>query len=258
MLKAQESRVPDKASPFTAVKWERDQPIVKFENEWYTLLKLEHLNAEKIIDFAKKSYGDKWQKRFSEDLVEVLTGMGYTPKAKVNLILKKDGKVIEKTGQMTEENRRLVWQNNQDQKIKSSGLMGNDNKADTASQPMPRPTSSEERLAKRLWERVDKNWEIKPEEGTANIRILLTKDGKPFEGKLSIHTEFIFSAQGRMTHNQGFNPNTNGRWIYEELDPGTYDLIIKGLGRFEGWEWRRSGVQVAAGETSLFEIDLDE
>lgn len=33
----------EKASPFTAVKWENDQPVVQFENEWYHFEKLDTL-----------------------------------------------------------------------------------------------------------------------------------------------------------------------------------------------------------------------
>ena len=116
---------------------------------------------------------------------------------------------------------------------------------------------STKQLAKMMGKMIDDIWEKAPEEGTANIRILMLKDGKPYSGKVSIHTDFSFRAVGRSHHSQGFNPNNNGRWIYEELEPGTYKLEIEGANDFKGWSWVKEGVKVNADETPLFEISLD-
>ena len=97
----------EKASPFAAVKWEKEQPIVKFENEWYLFEKLDHLSRKEILDFCKIEYGDKWRKRFSEDLVDVLKGLGYQPNLKVNLQLSQNGISRIKKGTFTFENRQL-------------------------------------------------------------------------------------------------------------------------------------------------------
>ncbi|MEP0266325.1 S41 family peptidase [Dokdonia sp.] len=101
-----------KASPFTAVQWEKEQPIVQFDNEWYHFEKLEHFSKKQILEFCKKQYGHKWQKRFSEDLVEVLQGLGYQPNIKVALQLSKEGVIKTYTGTFTSRNRDLSLQYN--------------------------------------------------------------------------------------------------------------------------------------------------
>ncbi len=118
-------------------------------------------------------------------------------------------------------------------------------------------TESSKRMAEMKAKMVDEKWEQAPEEGTANIRILMLKDGKPFAGKVSIHTDFSFRAISRWHHSQGLNPNSNGRWIYEGLEPGTYKIEIEGFNEFKGWNWEKEGVEVKAGDAPLFEISLD-
>jgi hypothetical protein len=103
----------EKASPFTAVKWEKDQPVVQFDNEWYHLEKLDGFNKDELLDFCKKQFGPKWQKRFSEDLVEVLRGLDYQPNIKVALQLSKDGVMNTYTGTFTIENRNRTLLYNQ-------------------------------------------------------------------------------------------------------------------------------------------------
>ncbi len=95
----------EKASPFTAVRWEKEQPIVQFESEWYDLEKLDAFTKEELLDFCKKQFGSKWQKRFSEDLVEVLQKLGYQPNIKVALQLSKNGISKSYKGTFTSENR---------------------------------------------------------------------------------------------------------------------------------------------------------
>ena len=64
------------------------------------------------MDFCKKTYPDLWQKRFEEDLVEVLTKMGHKPGATVKLKVRpldaKDAHVLERVP-MTKENRTALW-----------------------------------------------------------------------------------------------------------------------------------------------------
>lgn len=97
----------EKASPFTAVKWENDQPIVQFKNVWYRFEKIDNFSEKEILDFCKKEYGTKWQKRFSEDLIEVLQGLNYAPNEKVVLELSLDNDTKVFTGILTYENRQL-------------------------------------------------------------------------------------------------------------------------------------------------------
>lgn len=109
------SQAPEKSTPFTAVKWEGEKPVIRFENEWYSFIRFEKIPVENIIAFAKEKHGSRWQKRFSEDFVELLRTMGENPQIQVKLTLEKNGKTIEKTGTMTTENRRKVWQYNDEQ-----------------------------------------------------------------------------------------------------------------------------------------------
>lgn len=74
-----------KTAPFQAVRWQDQQPEVKVKGTWYQLLKLDHLPIEGILAFSRKTHGSKWQKRFEEDLVELLQAMGHTPASTVTL-----------------------------------------------------------------------------------------------------------------------------------------------------------------------------
>ena len=101
-----------KASPFTAVKWENEKTIVRFDNEWYTLEKLDKYSTKELLDFCKLQFGDKWQKRFSEDLVDVLKEMGSPPEEKVKLVLSNGKEVKNVIGTYTFENRQKVFAHN--------------------------------------------------------------------------------------------------------------------------------------------------
>lgn len=76
-----------KLSPFAAVRWGNELPEVKVGDEWFQLVSLDDIPATKIIAFSQKTYGDKWQKRFEEDLVELLTRMGHLPQDTVTLVV---------------------------------------------------------------------------------------------------------------------------------------------------------------------------
>jgi len=102
----------EKASPFTAVKWIDEEPVVQFEKNWYNFEALEHFSKKELLDFCKTRFGDKWQKRFSEDLVDVLKGMGYQPNVEVTLQLSKAGVSKRYTGKFTFKNRQDSLQYN--------------------------------------------------------------------------------------------------------------------------------------------------
>jgi hypothetical protein len=258
------AEAPDKASPFTAVRWEGDEPIVRFEGEWYQFEGLDELSKAEIIAHAREAYGDRWQKRFSEDLVEVLQGMGHAPQVEVRLVLRRDGETVVETGRMSEENRRRVWRYNQgedDEPERAEGPPPRDRGREAGEPPLAddgEGTAAQRRWARAYAEEIDRVWDRAPAEGKANLRFLVRRNGQPFAGKVSIRTEFGFSARGERGRyvTQGFNPNGNGRWVYEGLEPGTYSLSIEGTGRFEGWKWSRESVTVAAGDVPSFGIDL--
>jgi hypothetical protein len=61
---------------------------VVVRGKWYELRAIEDISVEKIFDFIRKNYGDReLQKRFDQDLVEVLTRMGHPPGPTVRLIV---------------------------------------------------------------------------------------------------------------------------------------------------------------------------
>lgn len=254
IISSMAGEVPDKASPFTAVKWTGDQPVVRFEGDWYQFQSINNIPVKSIIDFCKTTYRDRWKKRFSEDFVEVLTKMGHKPETNVDLVLSKGGTDYNKSGKMTEENRDMVRDFNNGEDRLSSSQTESKEKSPTKYSAM----SSQQDLAKQMAEWMDKAWEADPPKDAANLRFLLTKSGAPFAGKIDIKGDFVFRAQGRENHVQAFNPNSNGRWVYEELSPGTYNLSITGSGAFDGWQWSKKGVEIKASTKPLYEINLDK
>ena len=103
-----------KLSPFTKVSCHDDNAVVVFSGKRYELISIDELPAMQILEFCHKTYAARWEKRFAEDLVEVLSGMGKTVGSSVNLVLKdlETDKVIRVSdAPMTTENRRSVWKN---------------------------------------------------------------------------------------------------------------------------------------------------
>ena len=101
----------EKLSPFTEVRFEGETPLVRFEGKWYELIELDGLKAARIVAFCKEKYDRKWDRRFAEDLVEVLEAMGQRPGRHVRLVLraKETGlKVKVARAAMTGENRKRV------------------------------------------------------------------------------------------------------------------------------------------------------
>ena len=104
-----------KKAPFSAIRWNRDTPEVHVESNWYTLLAIDGVQSSDIIAFSQKHHGDKWQKRFSEDLFELMVRMGHEPGKTVSLTVRKpDASTTEtlKEIPMTEQKRRLVRESN--------------------------------------------------------------------------------------------------------------------------------------------------
>ena len=102
-----------KLSPFTQVSCHDDNAVVVFSGKRYELISIDGLPAMQILEFCHKTYAARWEKRFAEDLVEVLSGMGKTVGSSVNLVLKDldNDKVIKVSdAPMTPENRRSVWE----------------------------------------------------------------------------------------------------------------------------------------------------
>lgn len=78
---------PDQKSLFAAVRWHSAVPQVQVNGTWYDLVSIDQEPAAKIIDFAKTTYGQDWQKQFEENLMDILTRMGQRPNYVANLEL---------------------------------------------------------------------------------------------------------------------------------------------------------------------------
>lgn len=100
-----------KLSPFTEVRFIDQQIIVTYKKQTYQWLELDGIKVEAITAAAKKRFWGSWQKRISEDLVDVLWGMGHQPIETVQLRLRnlETGEEIQlDNAPMTEENREAV------------------------------------------------------------------------------------------------------------------------------------------------------
>jgi len=247
------SQVPDKASPFTAVKWEAEQPVVRWEGEWYHFHEINGIPVESIIAYCKKTYEKRWQKRFSEDFVEAFTGMGYELEREVELVLEKDGKRSTQTGIMNEDYRDMVRDfNNGEDQLNPSPQKRSPKKIEHLSN-----NTSPDKLAKQMAAWMDKVWDADPPEDAANLRFLFYKNGAIFSGKIDIEGDFVFRARSKYNHTQAFNPNKNGRWVYENLAPGTYNLSIEGQNEYSDWSWSKDKVRVDPSTRPIFKIYLD-
>ena len=86
--------------------------IDEYESRIYRLVSIDRLSTEEILNAARQHFGSMRDKRFTEDLVEVLAAMGHPPGGTVKLVL-----VDQETGKkrvvsrapMTHENRREVY-----------------------------------------------------------------------------------------------------------------------------------------------------
>lgn len=100
-----------KVSPFSGVRWVDGEADVQVGGEWYRLVSINGTPAKDILDFCKTTWAKDWQKRFGEDLVEVLSRMELKPRGTVDLEVKEleSGKVRELKGvRMTRQNREAL------------------------------------------------------------------------------------------------------------------------------------------------------
>ncbi len=100
-----------KRAPFSGIRWEEGEPVVKVGEEWVTLVSLDGIAARDIVAFSQRRYLLRWKKRFEEDLVEVLTRMGHEPKDTARLVVRPLGSSETRTLEdvaMTEANRKAI------------------------------------------------------------------------------------------------------------------------------------------------------
>lgn len=106
-----EQGAPPKLSPFTKIQFEGEQVIVVYDGKTYQWLELNGIKVEGIVASAKKQFGERWQKRISEDLVELLWSMDHQPGNSVKLRLldlKTKRDFIVENAPMTKENRDAI------------------------------------------------------------------------------------------------------------------------------------------------------
>lgn len=104
----------ERLAPYADITWpggEPPVPRVLFDDEWFHLVAIEGVTVREIVAFARDVYGDAWQKRFDEDLVEVLTRMGimgHPPPDSVDLRLQGAHGGREIAAPLTAVNRALI------------------------------------------------------------------------------------------------------------------------------------------------------
>jgi len=98
-------------SPFTEVQVNENRVRVRFDGEMYQLVSIEGIATKEILNASRRQFGDLWEKRFVEDLVEVLEGLGRDVGKTVALELARaDGEVITiENAPVTEANRRAIY-----------------------------------------------------------------------------------------------------------------------------------------------------
>lgn len=98
----------EKTVEYPSVRW---GPEVRIDGHWYGLRSIDSLPVEKILAAAKDRDADRWQRRFEEDLVQVLSEMGHKPGKSVKLVVRDlhTGKEVtfDKVP-MTTENREAI------------------------------------------------------------------------------------------------------------------------------------------------------
>ena len=105
-------REPPKLSPFTDVQFEENRVLVEYDGGRYEWRELDGIEVADIVASSQKQFGDRWQKRIAEDLVEVVWGMNHRPGKTVRLKLLNPASGKEKdiaAAKMTLENRQAVW-----------------------------------------------------------------------------------------------------------------------------------------------------
>jgi hypothetical protein len=73
--------------PMPTIRWNNDQPQVQVNGTWYDLYVVNRQPIQRIIDFARKTYGDDWKKNIETNLPVILTGMGHAPAEKLTFQL---------------------------------------------------------------------------------------------------------------------------------------------------------------------------
>ncbi len=65
-----------KVAPFTAVRWKEEVPEVEIAGRWYVPLTLDGVSVADLVKHCRTAHGDRWQRRFEEDLPEMMAALG--------------------------------------------------------------------------------------------------------------------------------------------------------------------------------------
>lgn len=96
----------DGTSPFSAVKWEKELPVVRIDGQWITPTGFDQTSVADIISFCKREYRTDWKKRFSEDFVEVLCKMDQDLSKKMQVQWSSAGELKSTTVGLSGKNRK--------------------------------------------------------------------------------------------------------------------------------------------------------
>ena len=102
----------DKRSPFQFVRWKDREPEVRIQRDWYHVVSIGEKPIAEILRFAREKHENRWQKRFNEDLPQLMREIGMEVGETVSLTLRslKTGEIETKTDvPMTEENRNAIY-----------------------------------------------------------------------------------------------------------------------------------------------------
>ena len=118
-------------------------------------------------------------------------------------------------------------------------------------------TEQQKQMARQMARYMDAAWEAKPKPGLANLRLLIRKDGEPYAGVVSIHGALDLQLKGPMQYTVAFNPNNNGRYVLEDIEPGNYIIMLKGRNEFDGFDWIKQDFNLVKGEKPVIEVNID-
>lgn len=96
-------------SAFTGVEWKEGRPHVRVDNEWYQLVEFHGIEVEAILKFCIE-HEFPIERRFTDDLVQLVRLMGYKIDRTTDLVLlTEEGKKVELTDvEMTVDNQRAL------------------------------------------------------------------------------------------------------------------------------------------------------
>ncbi len=101
----------EKLSPFDMLRFEGEEPQVRMGEKWFEPVEISGVPVAEILSFCRGRYGDRWSKRFGEDLVQVLSEMNHPPPPRVSLLLRElDGGELHRLEQvaMTRTKREAI------------------------------------------------------------------------------------------------------------------------------------------------------